>query len=223
MVFWCESCQPIHFGHQGEHVLKVQDMMSPWNGGPKSSSRFGSIPYLSWPCFFTTHFCLTVWSYTQIAVSLAKSVWKACWVLSMGTLPHVTTLFWCKILADLDSAFCPALKHQGLGLLYAFLLLNICLILKITCSHVCLFNRLAPSQFTHLSMKTCVVNSHCVVDWTSAWQLWRCLSCFNISFWISNHHLYDSVTHLFLSFFYRRKSGHSVQASSICWLKLHSE
>lgn len=155
MVFWCESCQPIHFGHQGEHVLKVQDMMSPWNGGPKSSSRFGSIPYLSWPCFFTTHFCLTVWSYTQIAVSLAKSVWKACWVLSMGTLPHVTTLFWCKILADLDSAFCPALKHQGLGLLYAFLLLNICLILKITCSHVCLLNRLAPSQFTHLSMKTC--------------------------------------------------------------------
>lgn len=85
----------------------------------------------------------------------------------MGTLPHVITLFWCKILADLDSAFCSALKHQSLGLLYAFVLLNICLSLKITCSHVYLFNRLAPSQFTHLSMNIYVVNSHCVVDWTS--------------------------------------------------------
>lgn len=59
---------------------------------------------------------------------------------------------WCGILADLDSTFCPVLKHQGLGLLDAFLYLNICLILKITCSHVCLFNRFVPSEFTHLSV-----------------------------------------------------------------------
>lgn len=64
--------------------------------------------------------------------------------------------FWCSILADLDSTFCPALKHQGLGLLDAFLLLNICLILKIMCFHVCLFNRLVPSHFTHLSVNICV-------------------------------------------------------------------
>lgn len=71
--------------------------------------------------------------------------WKHCLMLLLFCS-------WCKNLADVDSTFCPVLKHQGLGLLDAFSLLNICLIFKITCSHVCLLNRLVTSQFTHLSV-----------------------------------------------------------------------
>lgn len=64
---WCsgvrqqqwESCQPIHFEHQRGHILQMQDMVSTWDGGPKSLSRFGSILYLPWLWFFTTHVCLT--------------------------------------------------------------------------------------------------------------------------------------------------------------------
>lgn len=48
----CESFQPINFGCQGGHILQMQDMVSTLNGGPKSFSRFGSILYLPWLCFF---------------------------------------------------------------------------------------------------------------------------------------------------------------------------
>lgn len=103
--------------------------------------------------FFTTHLCLTQCMKLPSNCSVS---WQKCLksLLSSGHGNTASLLFcsWCKNLADLDNAFCPVLKHQGLGLLDALLLLNICLIIKITCSHMCVFNRLVPSQFTHLSV-----------------------------------------------------------------------
>lgn len=119
-VFWCETTGVQELPANslwtpGGQVLQVQDMTSTWNGEPKSSSRFGSILYLPWLCFPPPHLCLMIWSYAQIGVWLAKSVWKACRVLGMGTTPRIIILLLAQGLDWFRQHFLPCFKTPRLG------------------------------------------------------------------------------------------------------------